>query len=65
MSDTTFDVIIVGAGPGGYVTAIRAAQLGFQHRDRRGEAPGRHLPQLGLHSDQGAAQDVGNLPLHA
>ena len=29
MSDTTFDVIIVGAGPGGYVTAIRAAQLGF------------------------------------
>jgi len=29
MSDTTYDVIIVGAGPGGYVTAIRAAQLGF------------------------------------
>ncbi len=24
-----FDVIIIGAGPGGYVTAIRAAQLGF------------------------------------
>ena len=29
MSDTTYDVIIVGAGPGGYVTAIRAAQLGL------------------------------------
>jgi dihydrolipoamide dehydrogenase len=27
MADTEFDVIIVGAGPGGYVTAIRAAQL--------------------------------------
>ena len=30
MSDTSFDVIIVGSGPGGYVTAIRAAQLGFK-----------------------------------
>jgi dihydrolipoamide dehydrogenase len=25
-----YDVIIIGAGPGGYVTAIRAAQLGFR-----------------------------------
>jgi dihydrolipoamide dehydrogenase len=25
-----FDVIIIGSGPGGYVTAIRAAQLGFK-----------------------------------
>ena len=24
-----FDVIIIGSGPGGYVTAIRSAQLGF------------------------------------
>jgi dihydrolipoamide dehydrogenase len=30
MADTTFDVIIIGSGPGGYVTAIRAAQLGFK-----------------------------------
>jgi dihydrolipoamide dehydrogenase len=30
MADTSFDVIIIGAGPGGYVTAIRAAQLGFK-----------------------------------
>jgi len=29
MPDTSFDIIIIGAGPGGYVTAIRAAQLGF------------------------------------
>ncbi len=27
MSDTSFDVIVVGGGPGGYVAAIRAAQL--------------------------------------
>ena len=30
MADTDFDVIIIGSGPGGYVTAIRAAQLGFK-----------------------------------
>src|SRR6478752_1710548 len=29
MADTNF-VIIIGSGPGGYVTAIRAAQLGFK-----------------------------------
>src|SRR3984885_808777 len=30
MADTNFDVIIIGSGPGGYVCAIRAAQLGFK-----------------------------------
>ena len=30
MVDTGFDVLIIGSGPGGYVTAIRAAQLGFK-----------------------------------
>ncbi|HET7359696.1 MAG TPA: FAD-dependent oxidoreductase, partial [Rhodanobacteraceae bacterium] len=30
MSDTTsYDVIVIGAGPAGYVAAIRAAQLGL------------------------------------
>jgi dihydrolipoamide dehydrogenase len=37
---TSFDVIIIGSGPGGYVTAIRAAQLGLNtaivERDRLG-----------------------------
>ena len=28
MADQNFDVVVVGAGPGGYVAAIRAAQLG-------------------------------------
>ena len=28
MADTPYDVIVIGAGPGGYVAAIRAAQLG-------------------------------------
>src|SRR5580704_5458585 len=30
MADTSFDIIIIGSGPGGYVTAIRAMQLGFK-----------------------------------
>jgi dihydrolipoamide dehydrogenase len=30
MPDASFDIIIIGSGPGGYVTAIRAAQLGFK-----------------------------------
>src|SRR4051812_42662822 len=29
MADT-YDILVIGAGPGGYVTAIRAAQLGFK-----------------------------------
>jgi dihydrolipoamide dehydrogenase len=30
MTDTSFDFLIIGSGPGGYVAAIRAAQLGFK-----------------------------------
>ena len=30
MSDTSFDLIVIGGGPGGYVAAIRAAQLGMK-----------------------------------
>ena len=30
MADNTYDVIVIGAGPGGYVAAIRAAQLGLK-----------------------------------
>jgi dihydrolipoamide dehydrogenase len=30
MSTTHFDLIVIGAGPGGYVAAIRAAQLGLR-----------------------------------
>src|ERR1700730_14425456 len=30
MPETSIDVVVIGSGPGGYVTAIRAAQLGFK-----------------------------------
>ena len=30
MADNSYDVIVIGAGPGGYVAAIRAAQLGLK-----------------------------------
>lgn len=30
MADMNFDVVVIGSGPGGYVSAIRAAQLGFK-----------------------------------
>ncbi|MEW5929364.1 MAG: dihydrolipoyl dehydrogenase [Gemmatimonadota bacterium] len=30
MADTNFDVVVVGAGPAGYVAAIKAAQLGYK-----------------------------------
>ena len=29
MAAQTFDMIVIGAGPGGYVAAIRGAQLGL------------------------------------
>jgi dihydrolipoamide dehydrogenase len=30
MADTQFDLVVIGGGPGGYVCAIRAAQLGLK-----------------------------------
>ena len=30
MAAQSFDVIVIGAGPGGYVAAIRASQLGLK-----------------------------------
>jgi dihydrolipoamide dehydrogenase len=30
MAEQGFDIVVIGSGPGGYVTAIRASQLGFK-----------------------------------
>ena len=63
MSD--YELMVIGAGPGGYVAALRAAKLGLKtaivenrdvgqparFEDRPGGAGrgGRHLPEPGLH----------------
>ena len=40
MTETSFDVIIIGSGPGGYVTAIRGSATWAENRDCRAGAPG-------------------------
>ena len=49
-----FDVIVIGAGPGGYIAAIRAAQLGLKvacidewKNDKGGPAPGGTCTNVG------------------
>ncbi|MDX1540008.1 MAG: FAD-dependent oxidoreductase, partial [Geminicoccaceae bacterium] len=45
MNDDQFDLVVIGAGPGGYVCAIRAAQLGLKVAcvDKRGPFGGTCL----------------------
>jgi dihydrolipoamide dehydrogenase len=50
----TFDVVVIGGGPGGYIAAIRAAQLGFNtacidewKNDKGGPAPGGTCTNVG------------------
>jgi dihydrolipoamide dehydrogenase len=60
MWDQTFDVVVIGGGPGGYVAAIRAAQLGLKTAcvDEWRGADGK--PALG-----GACTNVGCIPSKA
>ena len=39
-----YDLVVIGAGPGGYVAAIRAAQLGHEGRLRREAADASAAP---------------------
>ena len=54
MSEHDFDVLVIGAGPGGYVAAIRAAQLGLR------TACVERTPALG-----GTCLNVGCIPSKA
>ncbi|MCC6220647.1 MAG: dihydrolipoyl dehydrogenase [Deltaproteobacteria bacterium] len=40
MAESVFDCVVIGAGPGGYVAAIRAAQLGLKTAVIEKESPG-------------------------
>ncbi len=53
-AETLFDVAVIGAGPGGYTAAIRAAQLGLRvacvddwRNDKGGPAPGGTCTNIG------------------
>ncbi|MCC6193792.1 MAG: dihydrolipoyl dehydrogenase [Burkholderiales bacterium] len=56
----TFDVVVIGAGPGGYIAAIRAAQLGFRTAciDDWSRADGKPAPG-------GTCTNVGCIPSKA
>jgi dihydrolipoamide dehydrogenase len=54
MANKIFDVIVIGGGPGGYIAAIRAAQLGFNtaciddwKNEKGGPAPGGTCTNVG------------------
>lgn len=48
-----YDVVVIGTGPGGYVAAIRASQLGFKTAVIEKESLGWNLFELGLYSNKG------------
>jgi dihydrolipoamide dehydrogenase len=72
MSDDSFDLAVIGAGPGGYVCAIRAAQLGMKVAciDKRGAFGGTCL-NIGcipskalLHSSELFAEAKDGMAVH-
>ena len=67
MSNQQFDVIVIGAGPGGYIAAIRAAQLGFSvacidewKNDKGGPAPGGTCTNVGCIPSKALLQSSEN-----
>jgi dihydrolipoamide dehydrogenase len=64
---TSFDVVVIGAGPGGYIAAIRAAQLGFAtacidewKNDKGGPAPGGTCTNVGCIPSKALLQSSEN-----
>ena len=64
MADTDFDLIVIGGGPGGYVAAIRAAQLGMKAAVVEREHLGGICLNWGCIPTKAHAALVGGLPLH-
>jgi dihydrolipoamide dehydrogenase len=60
MSSTHYDVLVIGAGPAGYVAAIRAAQLGFRVACAEKWLDPQGKPALG-----GTCLNVGCIPSKA
>jgi dihydrolipoamide dehydrogenase len=62
-----FDVVVIGGGPGGYIAAIRAAQLGFNtaciddwKNDKGGPAPGGTCTNVGCIPSKALLQSSEN-----
>ena len=67
MATQQFDVVVIGAGPGGYIAAIRAAQLGFSaaciddwKNDKGGPAPGGTCTNVGCIPSKALLQSSEN-----
>ena len=58
--ETTYDVVIIGAGPAGYVAAIRCAQLGLKTACVDARTAGDGKPALG-----GTCLNIGCIPSKA
>ena len=63
----TFDVVVIGGGPGGYIAAIRAAQLGLNtacidewKNDKGGPAPGGTCTNVGCIPSKALLQSSEN-----
>jgi succinate dehydrogenase/fumarate reductase flavoprotein subunit len=61
MADFDFDVLVIGSGPGGYVAAIRAAQLGLRTACAEGARRWAAPASTSAASVQGDAARVGIL----
>src|SRR3954463_5035748 len=62
-----YDVVVIGAGPGGYIAAIRAAQLGFTtacidewKNDKGAPAPGGTCTNIGCIPSKALLQSSEN-----
>ena len=67
VSSTVFDIVVIGAGPGGYTAAIRAAQLGFTvacidewKNEKGGPAPGGTCTNVGCIPSKALLQSSEN-----
>ena len=56
-----YQVLVIGAGPGGYHAAIRAAQLGQKTACVEDTYVGRRLPERRVHSDESPLTRRGRL----
>src|SRR5437764_2681875 len=67
MANKNFDVVVIGGGPGGYIAAIRAAQLGFNtacidewKNQAGGPAPGGTCTNVGCIPSKALLQSSEN-----